>query len=61
MKTLVVSDIHGMYKELMSTSYSDSDRLIYLGDYIDRGGQSKEVMDFQDGQPWIPTGNAKAM
>ncbi len=50
MKTLVIGDIHGNYKELMEvlelSGYEDSDRLISLGDFIDYGPQSKEVVEF---------------
>ncbi len=48
-RTLVVGDIHGLYDPLMRSlehaRYADSDRLIFLGDYINRGGQSREVLD----------------
>lgn len=50
MKTFVVSDIHGRFDALMRalehSKYSDSDRLIVLGDNIDRGIDSRKVMDF---------------
>jgi len=50
MKTLVVSDVHGYYKQLQdalhNADYQEGDRLIALGDYIDRGPQSREVMEF---------------
>ncbi|USG66753.1 serine/threonine protein phosphatase [Brevibacillus ruminantium] len=49
MRVLAISDIHGMYDEfcelLAFISFSpDTDRLILLGDYIDRGPKSKEVV-----------------
>lgn len=49
-RTLVISDIHGelkLFKELLQTTGYDStkDQLILLGDYIDRGPNSKEVLD----------------
>ncbi|CAM5782521.1 MULTISPECIES: metallophosphoesterase family protein [Brevibacillus] len=49
MRTFVISDIHGMYDEfcemLEQISFdADSDKLILLGDYIDRGCKSKEVV-----------------
>lgn len=49
-RTLVISDIHGeleLFKELLHTAGYDSsqDQLILLGDYIDRGPNSKEVLD----------------
>ncbi len=50
MKTLVIGDIHGYYKQLQNAlhnaDYQDGDRLIFLGDYIDRGPRSGEVMEF---------------
>lgn len=50
MRYLVVSDIHGEIDKLESildeASYdSDKDQLILLGDYIDRGPDSKAVID----------------
>jgi serine/threonine protein phosphatase 1 len=46
-----ISDIHGCYRtfyELVvrTIKLKKSDRLILLGDYIDRGDQIKEVIDF---------------
>jgi serine/threonine protein phosphatase 1 len=50
MKTLVISDIHGYHNQLEDTlanaDYQESDRLIFLGDYTDRGPQSRQVMEF---------------
>jgi serine/threonine protein phosphatase 1 len=49
-RTLIVSDVHGMYDELCrvldAVSYSGSDRLVFVGDYIDRGTQSRKILDF---------------
>jgi serine/threonine protein phosphatase 1 len=50
-RLFAISDIHGCYKpfyELIVNTIrlTKSDQLILLGDYIDRGGQSKEVIDF---------------
>ena len=50
-RIFAISDIHGCYKpfyELVinSIKLTKSDQLILLGDYIDRGDQSKEVIDF---------------
>lgn len=45
----VVSDIHGMHDELMELlkNWNPAEQeLVLLGDYIDRGKQSKEVLDF---------------
>ncbi|WP_317890316.1 metallophosphoesterase [Paenibacillus peoriae] len=49
-KTLVISDIHGCYDEfnflLHKTKYTpENDKLILLGDYIDRGQKSKQVVE----------------
>lgn len=55
MKTIVVGDIHGCYKELKqlivdlkdNQEYNkDTDRLIFLGDYIDRGKDSRKVIQY---------------
>ncbi len=49
-RTLVIGDVHGMYDELMraleKSGFGGGDRLIFLGDYINRGPKSREVMDF---------------
>lgn len=47
---LVISDIHGTYTAFLQLlekmNYSEeTDQLILLGDYIDRGQESKEVLD----------------
>lgn len=49
-RTLVVSDIHGelyLFEELLNeVNYNhESDQLILLGDYIDRGPMSKDVLN----------------
>lgn len=49
-RTLVISDIHGelqLFEELLQVSQYNpkNDQLILLGDYIDRGPQSKEVLE----------------
>jgi serine/threonine protein phosphatase 1 len=55
MKTIVVGDIHGCYEELKELiidleekqEYNkDTDRLIFLGDYIDRGEDSYKVIQY---------------
>lgn len=48
-RTLVISDIHGCYEAWMALleviKFSPKeDRLILMGDYVDRGTQSKEVI-----------------
>ena len=50
-RTLVLSDVHGMYLSLVSllktVRYSPAeDELICLGDYIDRGPDSRRVVEF---------------
>ncbi len=50
MRSLVISDIHGCYEEfcllLDKVNYcAAEDRLILLGDYIDRGPNSKQVIE----------------
>jgi serine/threonine protein phosphatase 1 len=50
-RTFIVGDIHGclgMLKRLMETIdwRPEKDRLIFLGDYIDRGEDSRGVVDF---------------
>lgn len=55
MKTIVIGDTHGCYNELKSLiatleknkEYNKKrDRLIFLGDYIDRGRDSRKVIGF---------------
>lgn len=55
MKTIVIGDIHGCYNELKElVSYLESekvydknnDKLIFLGDYIDRGENSRGVIRY---------------
>ncbi|MFQ3545069.1 metallophosphoesterase family protein [Halobacillus rhizosphaerae] len=50
MRYLVVSDIHGeiekLEKVLKEASYCpDEDQLVLLGDYVDRGARSREVVE----------------
>src|ERR1035437_2343979 len=50
-RLFAISDIHGCFKpffELVTNSIklTKADQLFLLGDYIDRGQQSKEVIDF---------------
>jgi len=50
MRTLVISDIHGCYDKfktlLEKVSYNyESDKLVLLGDYIDRGSSSRKVIN----------------
>ncbi len=50
-RLFAISDIHGCFKPFYELvvkviNLKKDDRLILLGDYIDRGEQSKEVIDF---------------
>lgn len=50
MRTIVISDIHGCFDQLnrllLQIEYrSAQDRLLLLGDYVDRGPNSREVVD----------------
>ncbi len=49
-RIFVIGDIHGMKNEMISLIHSlpfdDKDLIIFLGDYIDRGYDSKGVIDF---------------
>ncbi|MFY9153676.1 MAG: metallophosphoesterase family protein [Prolixibacteraceae bacterium] len=50
-RLFAIGDIHGCFdsfRELVECKikFSKSDKLVLLGDYIDRGNQSKEVIDF---------------
>ena len=49
-RSLVISDIHGeielLERLLADVDYDSShDQLIFLGDYVDRGSDSKKVLD----------------
>lgn len=55
MRTIVIGDIHGCYnelKDLISTLETEGeynkgiDKLVFLGDYIDRGEDSRRVIEF---------------
>lgn len=49
-RLLAVGDIHGYVEKLIAlldqVQPSDKDRIIFLGDYIDRGPDSKEVINY---------------
>lgn len=50
MRTLVISDIHGCYDLLAAVLKkahynTNTDKLVLIGDYIDRGPDSKKVLD----------------
>lgn len=49
MKTFAISDIHGHYDELMALMEKlplnpKKDRMVFLGDFVDRGPKTKEVV-----------------
>jgi len=48
MRTLVIGDIHGCYTALLAVveaaGLSPDDRLVTVGDYVDRGPQTREVV-----------------
>lgn len=55
MRTIVIGDIHGCFNELKTLILSleekqeynkDTDKLVFLGDYIDRGEDSRAVIKF---------------
>jgi len=71
-RLFAIGDIHGCFdllKELVENKIQlqKDDKLILLGDYIDRGDKSKEVVDFiielsENGYDIIPLmGNHEAM
>jgi serine/threonine protein phosphatase 1 len=50
-KIFAVGDIHGCYAKLRTLMErlpydAEQDTVVFLGDYIDRGGQSHEVLDY---------------
>jgi len=49
MRTLAIGDIHGCHRALVSlmsqVQLSPADRMIFLGDYIDRGHESRQVVE----------------
>ena len=50
MKTFVIGDIHGCFVELQDlldkAGIADDDRIIALGDIVDRGPDTPQVLDF---------------
>jgi serine/threonine protein phosphatase 1 len=55
MRTLVIGDIHGCYRELQQlldkAGLAAGDQIIALGDIVDRGPDSPRVLDFFRTQP----------
>ncbi|EGF25122.1 metallophosphoesterase family protein [Rhodopirellula baltica] len=50
MRTLAIGDIHGCYQSLAAleslAKFKPEDRIITLGDYVDRGPDSKSVIEW---------------
>ncbi len=50
LRRLIIGDIHGCYRELMElldlAALADGDEIIAIGDIIDRGPASVQVLDF---------------
>lgn len=50
MKTFVIGDIHGYFTEIQAlldiNGVANDDRIIALGDIVDRGPDSVQVLDF---------------
>lgn len=70
MRSLVISDIHGMYDKFMAllelVKYNTKeDRLILLGDYVDRGPEPikalRKVLDLKDNGAVVLMGNHEKM
>lgn len=55
MKTYIIGDIHGCFDELMDliaeAGITEQDRIIALGDIVDRGNKSKEVYEYLKNRP----------
>lgn len=55
MKTFIIGDIHGCFSELQDlldkAGIVDDDRVIALGDIVDRGPDSVQVLDFFSNNP----------
>src|SRR5260221_6965050 len=49
MRTLVIGDIHGCYRALTNllgkVCPQLEDRVVFLGDYVDRGSESRSVIE----------------
>ena len=70
MKTYAIGDIHGCLHTLLALinklPLERQDKLIFLGDYIDRGDHSKQVVDYvksmtESGQAIALMGNHERM
>ena len=58
-RTIVVGDIHGCYDELMAllekANFSDSDRVVSVGDLITKGPKNREVLQLFMSDPRFST------
>lgn len=61
-KTFAIADLHGRF-DLLETAYRriaeschSGGRIIHLGDYVDRGPQSREIIEFLMDDSTIPPG-----
>ena len=54
-RTLVVGDVHGCYTELMDlldkAAVGSGDRVVFVGDLINRGPDNRQVLDFVQSSP----------
>jgi serine/threonine protein phosphatase 1 len=62
MKTFAIADLHGRfdllqaaYKRIAESSHSGG-RIVHLGDYVDRGPQSREIIEFLMDDSTVPQG-----
>ena len=50
MRTLAIGDVHGCFDAMLHVTtfagISESDKVIWLGDYVDRGPDSAKVIDY---------------
>lgn len=50
MRRIIIGDVHGFFNELRALfeliQPTLQDQIYFVGDLIDRGSQSKEVLDF---------------
>ena len=50
MRTLAIGDLHGCYRALVAlesfAAFTPDDRIITLGDYVDRGPDSRSVIEW---------------
>lgn len=62
-RRLAIGDIHGMYAQLESlwdwVAPAATDRVVFLGDYIDRGPDSRAVLDFLVGAKHVADVDAR--